>query len=405
MCQLVVRFVLHANAPCPMLTIYLQAIQERIQQLDFHDCKVRISNVDSQGSFNNILIQVIGELSNKGGEPRKFVQTFVLAQQPSGYFVLNDIFRYIDEETEDEPLEAATEMPAQEAPAAPAAPAAEPAKTEEKPEADSTELDTQAVDEKLDTAANEAPAANGDSEDSKALSTDDVPATDADAVAKEVAEEAVQEAEKPKDPSPTPAPAAAVPAQAESAPAEPTGPPKPMTWASRAAAAAGPRPVVPLPKTATPPATQARAPAPAPAAAASTPAAAPASTAAPTQTTAPASKTAAETPVQDASGWQTAGADAKKQGRPQSVTAASSNEKEGTLGYVKFVTDKVKDADLKNALAIHGELTYFDINRQKVSHPCPSLLSPSTNQHRTAPSSSTRQSRVIRLPWLPTPIL
>ncbi|KAF4968624.1 hypothetical protein FSARC_3999 [Fusarium sarcochroum] len=36
-----------------------------------------------------------------------------------------------------------------------------------------------------------------------------------------------------------------------------------------------------------------------------------------------------------------------------------------TLGYVKYVTDKVDDADLKNALAAFGELTYFDINRQK----------------------------------------
>jgi hypothetical protein len=37
-----------------------------------------------------VVIQVIGEIANKGVEPKKFVQTFVLARQPSGYFVLND---------------------------------------------------------------------------------------------------------------------------------------------------------------------------------------------------------------------------------------------------------------------------------------------------------------------------
>src|ERR1700712_2455358 len=80
-------------------------IQERIRELDFQDCKVRVSNVDSQASYDNIVIQVIGETSNKSAELKKFVQTFVLAQQPTGYFVLNDIFRYINEEGEEENIE------------------------------------------------------------------------------------------------------------------------------------------------------------------------------------------------------------------------------------------------------------------------------------------------------------
>jgi hypothetical protein len=64
-------------------------------------------------------------------------------------------------------------------------------------------------------------------------------------------------------------------------------------------------------------------------------------------------------------GWQTAGADSKRQNRPQSISG-NVTEKDGTLGYVKYVTEKVQEADLRNALAAHGELTYFDINRQKV---------------------------------------
>lgn len=69
-------------------------------KLDFHDCKVRVLNVDSQASFANILITVIGEISNKSEPSRKFVQTFVLAEQPNGYYVLNDIFRYLVDEEE-----------------------------------------------------------------------------------------------------------------------------------------------------------------------------------------------------------------------------------------------------------------------------------------------------------------
>ena len=71
--------------------------------LGFEDCKVFVSTVDSQSSAENgIVVQVVGELSNKGGPWRKFAQTFFLAEQPNGYFVSNDIFRYIKEESDDE---------------------------------------------------------------------------------------------------------------------------------------------------------------------------------------------------------------------------------------------------------------------------------------------------------------
>jgi hypothetical protein len=90
--------------------------------LGFDECKVFISNVDSQSSAEGgILVQVLGEMSNKGGPWRKFAQTFFLAEQPNGYFVLNDVFRYIKEDNDDEaPAEAApvpqtTAQPHQEA--------------------------------------------------------------------------------------------------------------------------------------------------------------------------------------------------------------------------------------------------------------------------------------------------
>lgn len=77
-----------------------QEIHNKITSIGFEDCKVFIHSVDAQSSANGgIIIQVIGEMSNHGETWRKFVQTFFLAEQPNGYFVLNDIFRFLKEET------------------------------------------------------------------------------------------------------------------------------------------------------------------------------------------------------------------------------------------------------------------------------------------------------------------
>lgn len=92
------QLVYGLEAEVANVSVGRQQIQERIKSLDLQDCKVRVSNVDSQASEESIVIQVIGETVNKGGEPKKFVQTFILAKQPSGYFVLNDILRYINDE-------------------------------------------------------------------------------------------------------------------------------------------------------------------------------------------------------------------------------------------------------------------------------------------------------------------
>ncbi|KAH9936012.1 hypothetical protein B0H21DRAFT_813317 [Amylocystis lapponica] len=76
-----------------------QEIHNKITSIGFQDCKVFIHSVDAQSSANGgIIIQVIGEMSNHGEAWRKFVQTFFLAEQPNGYFVLNDIFRFLKEE-------------------------------------------------------------------------------------------------------------------------------------------------------------------------------------------------------------------------------------------------------------------------------------------------------------------
>lgn len=62
-----------------------------------------MSNVDSQSSAEGgIIVQVLGEISNTNQPWRKFAQTFFLAEQQNGYFVLNDIFRYLKEDEHDD---------------------------------------------------------------------------------------------------------------------------------------------------------------------------------------------------------------------------------------------------------------------------------------------------------------
>lgn len=101
-----------------------QEIHQRLQALNFENTKVYVSTVDSQASADGgIIIQVIGELSNRGGNWRKFSQTFFLAQQPNGYYVLNDIFRYLSDDDDDESTAADEAQPVAEQPVHDAAPA------------------------------------------------------------------------------------------------------------------------------------------------------------------------------------------------------------------------------------------------------------------------------------------
>ncbi|KAF4636005.1 hypothetical protein G7Y89_g2093 [Cudoniella acicularis] len=360
------QFVSGLEAEVAPVSVGRSAIQERIRELDFQDCKVRVSNVDSQASFDNIVIQVIGETSNKSAELKKFVQTFVLAQQPTGYFVLNDIFRYINEEGEEEVVDTTAQ---EETPAA--GPLVEDvempkaqASTEEPAPAP---LDAEIVDKKLEetieveSAPVEVPTTNGngeaaveEAEEAPVAAPEEEEVPTPEAIEKAVEEE-VKEPEKPKDPVPSPivtrAPSTTKPAE----PAQPSAPPKPLSWASRAAAAVGsaPKPAVPAvaPKTATPPA-QARA-------------APPATKPAPAQATpAPASQAEKEKEnTAPGAGWQTAGDNAKRQNRPQSISAPL--EKEGTMAYIRNVTEKLTPEELRSALEAFGPLIYFDINRGK----------------------------------------
>jgi hypothetical protein len=75
-------------------------IYKKVMSSDYSELKAEIKTVDSQDSHGGgVLVLVTGSLSTKSNEKRNFVQSFFLAPQEKGYFVLNDIFRYLDVET------------------------------------------------------------------------------------------------------------------------------------------------------------------------------------------------------------------------------------------------------------------------------------------------------------------
>lgn len=74
-----------------------QAINEKIVSLNYGDFRAEIKSVDAQESFNGgVHVLVTGYLTGKENTVRNFAQAFFLAPQDRGYFVLNDMFRYLD---------------------------------------------------------------------------------------------------------------------------------------------------------------------------------------------------------------------------------------------------------------------------------------------------------------------
>jgi len=322
-------------------------------------------------------------MSNKAAPHRKFVQTFVLAEQPNGYFVLNDIFRYIDEEEEEEIEGEDTNEPDASVTDVAAEPAvqSEPKILTSSDDPNAQERDAQEVDKQLEQKVldKEPNQDEGSSNDLTANGTA-VPETAQVDVAEEATAAAVSvdtqeseatleaaesavaaedvQPEKPKDPDPTPVAsppqaAKATPAHA-SAPEAPAKPAAPKTWANLVAANRVAAPAVPSS------ASSSTSPAPSQPRASAPPAQAQTPPASATETS------PGQTQQGGGNGWQTAGHEhTKRQARPQSISGTA--EGGNVLGYVKNVTDKVDASILKTTLQQYGKLAYFDVSRQKVS--------------------------------------
>ncbi|KAK7265871.1 hypothetical protein RJT34_33495 [Clitoria ternatea] len=75
-----------------------KAINEKIISLNYEDYTAEIKTADAQESYEKgVIVLVTGCLTGKDNVRRKFSQTFFLAPQDKGYYVLNDVFRYIEE--------------------------------------------------------------------------------------------------------------------------------------------------------------------------------------------------------------------------------------------------------------------------------------------------------------------
>lgn len=72
-----------------------------MMSLQFSECHTKIRHVDAHATLGDgVVVQVMGELSNRGQPMRRFMQTFVLAPEGSAvnkFYVHNDIFRYEEE--------------------------------------------------------------------------------------------------------------------------------------------------------------------------------------------------------------------------------------------------------------------------------------------------------------------
>lgn len=270
------------------------------------------------------MVQVIGEISNKSQPHHKFVQTFVLAEQPNGYFVLNDIFRYLNEDeeelAEEDPVPETVEEESKLAVEAP------PIQAKHSGESIENEAAAEQLDAKLEEMAQDevepTVETNGVVEPEEEAEPVQIPAPSAATLPMET----TLAPENPSEPEPSPArtpPKEVTPAaQADTAPVK-------KTWANMVGSKAAASPV------SGPPAQSS-------ALKASTP-------------------VAPATPVEAAqgNGWQTA-----DHGKKQNRTQVKPDQT--VLAYVKNVSDKVDARVLRTTLEEFGELKYFDVSRPKV---------------------------------------
>lgn len=84
----------------------MKDINDKICSMDYKNYKAEIMTADAQDSVKDgVILLVTGCLTGLDNLRKRFTQTFFLAPQEVGYFVLNDVFRYMDE---NEPVDANT---------------------------------------------------------------------------------------------------------------------------------------------------------------------------------------------------------------------------------------------------------------------------------------------------------
>lgn len=79
-----------------------QNINDMICSLGYKNYKAEIKTADAQQSYKDgVIVLVTGCLTGKDNTRKQFTQTFFLAPQDKGYFVLNDVLRYAEQNETD----------------------------------------------------------------------------------------------------------------------------------------------------------------------------------------------------------------------------------------------------------------------------------------------------------------
>lgn len=77
----------------------MPGINEKIVSLNYKDYIAEIKTADAQQSYGSgVIVLVTGYLTGRDNVRKKFAQSFFLAPQEKGFFVLNDVFRYVEDE-------------------------------------------------------------------------------------------------------------------------------------------------------------------------------------------------------------------------------------------------------------------------------------------------------------------
>lgn len=79
----------------------MMEIHNCVMSLNYTGCVIEIKSADAQDSLDGgVLVMVTGSIQRKGRDIKNnFVQTFFLAPQEKGYYVLNDIFRFSEDDS------------------------------------------------------------------------------------------------------------------------------------------------------------------------------------------------------------------------------------------------------------------------------------------------------------------
>ncbi|PHU27502.1 hypothetical protein BC332_05834, partial [Capsicum chinense] len=76
----------------------MKSINDMICSLGYKNYKAEIKTADAQQSYKDgVTVLVTGYLTGKDNMRKQFTQTFFLAPQDKGYFVLNDVLRFVEQ--------------------------------------------------------------------------------------------------------------------------------------------------------------------------------------------------------------------------------------------------------------------------------------------------------------------